>query len=230
MVLSDLIRALGVPSRCNDDFAGGTMRSPTNGEEYDASPSGVVCVGRTFAGELATGRKAAAVIAPAKVQTRDLLDDLYLCAEVVGHDLAVCLVIFEFVVAERFFPGIECYGDVVGLLLAYYLEQYVGEAEHCVRWAAVGCSQRRQRVERAVAVRVSIDEIEGSGHYSAQVAAAGQVRLGEQVILDSPLQGRVISCRTAGSRRVAHGFQPHSLCDRGSPRAAIEIPCLLSRT
>ena len=76
--LSDLIRALDVPTRCNDDFDGGEMTSPTNGLTYESKPSGVVCVGRSFAGELATGRKAAAVIEPARQQTRDLLDDLYL--------------------------------------------------------------------------------------------------------------------------------------------------------
>jgi len=76
--LSDLIRALGVPSRINNDFSGGTMLSPTNGKEYTAQPSGVVNVGRTFAGELAVGRKSAAVVEPKKRQTRDLLNDLYL--------------------------------------------------------------------------------------------------------------------------------------------------------
>ena len=76
--LADLIRALGTPARINEDFDGGTMVSPTNGQEYESGPSGVVCVGRSFAAELATGRKAAAVLTPEKRQTRDLLDDLYL--------------------------------------------------------------------------------------------------------------------------------------------------------
>jgi intein/homing endonuclease len=77
-VLSDLIRALGVPARVNMDSPGGPMISPTNGRTYISRPSGVVNVGRTFAGEVATGRKAAAVIEPERKQTRDLLDDMYL--------------------------------------------------------------------------------------------------------------------------------------------------------
>jgi len=77
-VLADLIRALGTPARLNDDFDGGPMTSPTSGQSYMSKPSGVVCVGRSFAGEIATGRKAAAVVEPRRAQTRDLLDDLYL--------------------------------------------------------------------------------------------------------------------------------------------------------
>jgi hypothetical protein len=76
--LSDLIRALGTPTRMNDDFDGGMMTSPTNGLGYESRPSGVVAVGRSFASEVATGRKAAAVVEPQRAQTRDLLDDLYL--------------------------------------------------------------------------------------------------------------------------------------------------------